>query len=157
MAFKEKDISPPSLSSCPSSERPEVHQECQSSLLQEPMDFIPVMKSATSKELMFDWDHTSCTRKPCARPSLPPYLLYKVSKFRYDVSFPFLCHLPSSLHPVRDGGKKHQHRAETVGSREPWEEHFGWFFFCPPVPVFTQLLLSSFPLPRLPDVLCYSV
>lgn len=50
------------------------------------------MKSATSKELMFDQDHTSCMRKPCARP-LPPYLLYKVSKFCYDISFPFHCHL----------------------------------------------------------------
>lgn len=108
--------------SCPSSERPEVHQECQSSLLQEPLDFIPVMKSATSNELMFDQDHTSCTRKPCARPSFPPYLLYKVSKFCCDI-FPFHCHLPSSLHSVRDGVKKHPHRAETVGSVEPWDEH----------------------------------
>lgn len=97
----------------------------QSSLLQEPLDFIPVMKSAASNELMFDQDHTSCTRKPCARPSLPPYLLYKVSKFCYDISSPFHCHLPSSLHPVRcceDGVKKHPCRAETVGSVEPWEE-----------------------------------
>ena len=41
----------------------------------------------------------------------------------------FHCHLPSTLQPVRDSGKKHQHRAETMGSREPWEEHFGWGFF----------------------------
>lgn len=66
----------------------------------------PCMKSASSNELMFDQDHTSCTRKPCARPSLPPYLLYKVSNFCYDISFPLHCHLPSSLHHVRDGCEK---------------------------------------------------
>lgn len=93
---------------------------------------------------MFDQDHTSCTRKPCARRSLPLYLLYKVSKFWYDVSFPFHCHLPSSLHPVRDGGKKHQHRAETMGSSEPWEEHSGVFFLssCGCIYTASSLLLA---------------
>lgn len=103
---------------------------------------------------MFDRDHRSCMKKTCARPSLPPYLLYKVSKFRCDVSLPFHCHLPSSLHPVRDGGKKHQHRAKTMGSREPWEEHSGWVFF---FAVLLWLYLHSFfspPCPFPASLLC---
>lgn len=42
-------------------------------------------------------------------------------------------------------GKKHQHRAETVGCRNPWQENFGWVFSCSPLAVSTQLLLSLQP------------
>lgn len=38
------------------------------------------------------------TGKPCARPSLPPYLLYKVSKSYYYTFFSFHCHFASPLH-----------------------------------------------------------
>jgi len=41
------------------------------------------------------------TAKPCARPSLPPYLLYKVSKSCYYTFFSFHCHFASPLHSAR--------------------------------------------------------
>lgn len=135
--LQREGISPPSLSSCSSSERLEIHQECQSSPLQEPLDFISVMKSATSKELIFDQDHKSCTRKPRARPSLPPYLLYKVSKFHYDVSFTIHCHLPSSFHPVRDGRKSINTEQRLGGLGSPGRSALVGFFVSSCVCIYT--------------------
>jgi len=154
VAFKEEDILPSSLP-CSSSERPEVQQECQSSLLQELLDFIPVMKCATSKELMFDRDHTSCTRKPCARPSLPPHLLYKVSKFHYDVISSFTATSPPHFSLCEIVGKSISTEQRPWGLGSPGRSTLVGGFFCPPVSVFTQLL-SSLPLPSLSVVRCYS-